>query len=240
MGNSGRGEGLDAMGGANADNQNAMREATVHGSEIAGAENGISDKTKVSAQNINEIEDASEIDQGVLGAEDLLLSRIGEDKVNQDIGDPNALVFDENDDDTLAFDSTVFRGEDDSIEIHSKAKGDEISNIKAAVNSLGVSVPKSMSGRCDKVGRLARLARGGVRDPERVEKAVVKALNWLNQDQNPDGSWGNNAKGAMTGFALLCYLGHCELTDSPEYGEAIAKGIKYLVELGEKKMAGFT
>ena len=235
LGNSGRGEGLDAMGGANADNQNAMREATVHGSEIAGAENGISDKTKVSAQNINEIEDASEIDQGVLGAEDLLLSRIGEDKVNQDIGDPNALVFDENDDDTLAFDSTVFRGEDDSIEIHSKAKGDEISNIKAAVNSLGVSVPKSMSGRCDKVGRLARLARGGVRDPERVEKAVVKALNWLNQDQNPDGSWGNNAKGAMTGFALLCYLGHCELTDSPEYGEAIAKGIKYLVELGDEK-----
>lgn len=235
LGNSGRGEGLDAMGGANADNQNAMREATVHGSEIAGAENGISDKTKVSAQNINEIEDASEIDQGVLGAEDLLLSRIGEDKVNQDIGDPNALVFDENDDDTLAFDSTVFRGEDDPIEIHSKAKGDEISNIKAAVNSLGVSVPKSMSGRCDKVGRLARLARGGVRDPERVEKAVVKALNWLNQDQNPDGSWGNNAKGAMTGFALLCYLGHCELTDSPEYGEAIAKGIKYLVELGDEK-----
>ena len=95
----------------------------------------------------------------------------------------------------MAFDSTVFRGEDDPIEIHSKAKGDEISNIKAAVNSLGVSVPKSMSGRCDKVGRLARLARGGVRDPERVEKAVVKALNWLNQDQNPDGSWGNNAKG---------------------------------------------
>ncbi len=235
LGNSGRGEGLDAMGGANADNQNAMREATVHGSEIAGAQNGISDKTKVSAQNINEIEDASEIDQGVLGAEDLLLSRIGEDKVNQDIGDPNALVFDENDDDTLAFDSTVFRGEDDPIEIHSKAKGDEISNIKAAVNSLGVSVPKSMSGRCDKVGRLARLARGGVRDPERVEKAVVKALNWLNQDQNPDGSWGNNAKGAMTGFALLCYLGHCELTDSPEYGEAIAKGIKYLVELGDEK-----
>ena len=34
LGNSGRGEGLDAMGGANADNQNAMREATVHGSVV--------------------------------------------------------------------------------------------------------------------------------------------------------------------------------------------------------------
>ena len=92
-----------------------------------------------------------------------------------------------------------------------------------------------MSGRCDKVGRVARLARGGVRNPERVENAVTKALNWLNQDQNADGSWGNNSKGAMTGFALLCYLGHCDLTDSPEYGEAVAKGIKYLVELGDEK-----
>ena len=92
-----------------------------------------------------------------------------------------------------------------------------------------------MSGRCDKVGRVSRLARGGVKNPDLVENAVTNALNWLNQDQNPDGSWGANSKGAMTGFALLCYLGHCELTDSPEYGEAVAKGIKYLVELGDEK-----
>ena len=64
---------------------------------------------------------------------------------------------------------------------------------------------------------------------------MIKALNWLTKDQNADGSWGKNSKGAMTGFALLCYLGHCELTDSPEYGEAVAKGIKYLVELGDEK-----
>jgi hypothetical protein len=124
---------------------------------------------------------------------------------------------------------------EDPNDIISKAMGDKITNLRTAVNSLGVSVPKSMSGRCDKVGRVARLARGGVKNPDRVEASVIKALNWLNQDQNTDGSWGNNAKGAMTGFALLCYLGHCELTDSPEYGEAVAKGIKYLVELGDEK-----
>ena len=62
------GEGLDAMGGANADNQNAMREATVHGSEIAGAEMELVTKPEVSAQNINEIEDASEMDLGVSGS----------------------------------------------------------------------------------------------------------------------------------------------------------------------------
>ena len=235
LGNSGRGEGLDAMKGANEDNQNAMREAQVANPDIAGAEQGMADKTKVSSQNFEEVVNPSELDQGIAGAEDFLLSRIGEDQENKDIGDPNALVFDENEDNALAFDPTVFRGAEDPNDILSKANGDKITNLRAAVNSLGVSVPKSMSGRCDKVGRVARLARGGVRNPERVENAVTKALNWLSQDQNADGSWGKNSKGAMTGFALLCYLGHCDLTDSPEYGETVAKGIKYLVELGDEK-----
>lgn len=235
LGSSGRGEGLDALGGANEDNQNAMREAQVLNPAIAGAEGGVSDQTKVSSQNVEEVIEAGEFDQGLAESEDLLLSRIGEDEENKDIGDPNALVFEEKEDNALAFDPTVFRGAEDPNDILSRAKGDKFTNLKAAVNSLGVSVPKSMSGRCDKVGRVARLARGGVKNPDRVEASVIKALNWLNQDQNADGSWGNNAKGAMTGFALLCYLGHCELTDSPEYGEAVAKGIKYLVELGDEK-----
>ena len=235
LGSRGRGEGLDALGGANEDNQNAMREAQVLNPAIAGAEGGVSDQTKVSSQNVEEVIEAGEFDQGLAESEDLLLSRIGDDEENKDIGDPNALIFEENEDNALAFDPTVFRGAEDPNDILSRAKGDKFTNLKAAVNSLGVSVPKSMSGRCDKVGRVARLARGGVKNPDRVEASVIKALNWLNQDQNADGSWGNNAKGAMTGFALLCYLGHCELTDSPEYGEAVAKGIKYLVELGDEK-----
>ena len=235
LGNSGRGEGLDAMGGANEDNQNAMREAQVFNPSVAGSKEGIADKTKVSSQNINEVIEPADFDQGVADAKEMVISRVGDDIENKDIGDPNALVFDENDENTLAFDPTVFRGMEDPADILSKAKGDKITNLKAAVNSLGVSVPKSMSGRCDKVGRIARLARGGVRNPEQVENSVIKALNWLTKDQNGDGSWGKNSKGAMTGFALLCYLGHCELTDSPEYGEAVAKGIKYLVELGDEK-----
>ena len=235
LGSSGRGEGLDALGGANEDNQNAMREAQVFNPAIAGANGGVSTQTKVSSQNVEEVIEPGQFDQAQADGRDLLLSRIGEDEENKDIGDPNALVFDEKEDNALAFDPTVFRGIEDPSEILSKAKGDKVNNLRAAVNSLGVSVPKSMSGRCDKVGRVSRLSRGGVKNPDLVENAVIKALNWLNQDQNPDGSWGKNSKGAMTGFALLCYLGHCELTDSPEYGEAVAKGIKYLVELGDEK-----
>ena len=40
----------------------------------------------------------------------MVISRVGDDNENKDIGDPNALVFDENDENTLAFDPTVFRG----------------------------------------------------------------------------------------------------------------------------------
>ena len=95
LGNTGRGEGLDAMGGANEDNQNSMREAQVVNPDIAGAELGTSMQTKVSSQNIKEITEPGEFDQGLSDAQDSVLSRIGNDEENKDVGDPNALIFDE-------------------------------------------------------------------------------------------------------------------------------------------------
>ena len=235
LGSVGRGEGEETLGGANEDNQNAMREAQVHDPDIVGADQGVSEKTKVSAQNAHEVVEPGDADLGLPDATDNKIERVGQDNENQDVGDPNALRFDEDDQNTLAFDSTVFRGKDETPLDLPKAKGNTVKNFGVAVNSLGIAVPKSMSGRCDKLGRVSRLTRAGVRKPESVERAVIKALNWLTAKQNGDGSWGKTYQGAMTGFALLCYLGHCELTDSPEYGEAVAKGIKYLVELGDKK-----
>ena len=235
LGSSGRGEGDDTLGGANEDNQNAMREAQVHDPDIAGANQGVSDQTKVSAQNVQEVTDPGQSDLGLVNATDSEIERVGQDDESKDVGDPNALLFDEDDQNTLAFDSTVFRGDDERPLDLPKAKGDTVRNVGVAVNSLGIAVPKSMSGRCDKLGRVSRLTRAGVRKPDSVERAVIKALNWLTAHQNADGSWGKTSKGAMTGFALLSYLGHCELTDSPEYGEAVAKGINYLVELGDEK-----
>ena len=32
----------------------------------------------------------------------------------------------------------------------------------------------------------------------------------------------------MTGMALLCYLGHCELQDSPDYGPTVQKAINFI------------
>ena len=93
-------------------------------------------------------------------------------------------------------------------------------------------IPATMKARCSKADRMARLlAEGGT--PE-CEDAVVKCLNWLQSTQNPDGSWSKSYPAAMTGFALLVYLGHCETPQSPEYGETVLKAITYLIDVGMK------
>lgn len=71
-------------------------------------------------------------------------------------------------------------------------------------------------------------ANGGV---PACEDAVVRALDWLKEQQNEDGSWGENYRTHLTALALLGYLGHCETTESADYGETVSKAIVYLIEL---------
>ncbi len=94
------------------------------------------------------------------------------------------------------------------------------------------AVPATMRKRCSKEDRLQRLAETGG-TPE-CEVAVEKSLEWLQKTQSPDGSWGSNYKTAMTGFAVLAYLGRCETPLSEKYGETVLKGITYLVDVGMK------
>ena len=99
-----------------------------------------------------------------------------------------------------------------------------------------VSLPPSMRARCSTAERLEKLRQNGG-NPE-CEAAVSKALEWLKTKQNPDGSWGKQYKSAMTGMALLCYLGRCETPESPFYGDNVTKGILYLIELSKKNDYG--
>ena len=64
--------------------------------------------------------------------------------------------------------------------------------------------------------------------------AVQRSLKWLSENQNPDGSWGDANRSAMTGLALLCFLGFGELPDSVEYGYTINHAVEWLVENGTK------
>jgi hypothetical protein len=92
---------------------------------------------------------------------------------------------------------------------------------------IGALIPTIMKGRCTDSERLSMLRDAGG-NPS-VEEGVKKSLAWLKTKQNSDGSWGNAHKVAMTGLSLLCYLGHCENTQSKEYGDNVSRGITYLV-----------
>lgn len=94
------------------------------------------------------------------------------------------------------------------------------------------NIPATMRKRCSKADRLARLDGNG--GNEQCEEAVIKALRWLKKTQNADGSWSKANPAAMTGFAVLAFLGHCETPLSEEFGDAVLRGMTYLVDLGMK------
>ncbi|MCP5540251.1 MAG: terpene cyclase/mutase family protein [Akkermansiaceae bacterium] len=95
-------------------------------------------------------------------------------------------------------------------------------------------LPAILRTRCGAPARQAALAAGGA--PAEIEGAVVKGLNWLKtrQDKNA-GSLGEEFPVGMTGFALLAWLGHCETPESPEFGDNVANGALYLMEMAQKK-----
>jgi hypothetical protein len=87
----------------------------------------------------------------------------------------------------------------------------------------GLYIGRSTSGRGDALGKYG----GGLGD--RTEVAVLKALKWLKDHQYPDGSWGPSYRVSMTGLALLTFLAHGETTASKEYGDAIRRGLRFLL-----------
>jgi len=119
--------------------------------------------------------------------------------------------------------------------------------VNRAVNGIGLSLPKSMQQRCDPKKRLARLRSGG--GQEFTEAAILRGLDWLKANQDPEGSWGGKDKDvqgnpkatnkdAMTSMALLSFLGHCELQDSPKYGPTVRKAIEYITSTPPDKPVG--
>jgi hypothetical protein len=88
--------------------------------------------------------------------------------------------------------------------------------------------PGSMANRSGD-GRKAAIGAYGGRWGQYAEAAVLRALEWLRVNQNPEGSWGVRDKEGFTGLALLTFLAHGETTASEKYGQTVEKGIRYLV-----------
>jgi hypothetical protein len=96
----------------------------------------------------------------------------------------------------------------------------------------GAGIPGSMAGRMGgSARRSAMMAKGG---KDKSEQAVLKGLRWLVKNQNPDGSWSPENRAAMTGLALLAFLGHGELPTSPEFGPTVEKAVNWILTNGQK------
>lgn len=109
------------------------------------------------------------------------------------------------------------------------------SAAKEAMKGLAKGVPGAMAGRMGGTARASAMQKFGGK--EKAEKAVMAGLRWLKNNQNEDGSW-SQPKGhpsAMTGLGLLCFLGHGELPDSPEFGPTVKKALDWLLDKGTKQ-----
>ena len=105
-----------------------------------------------------------------------------------------------------------------------------------AKSLANVKVAGIYSARMTGSARGTAMRTGG--GTEKGEGAVLRALHWLKEHQNPDGSWGGHYKPSMTGLALLTFLAHGERQDSAAYGETVQKGVQYLMEVGRKSKDG--
>lgn len=116
----------------------------------------------------------------------------------------------------------------------------------AALDVMQVESPLVMqglfSGRSTE-GRAALLRQHGGRWGAQTEAAVIRALQWLRDNQEPDGSWRTNMTGetdtqhrvALTGLGLLAFLAHGETPASREYGATIERAIRFLVDVQNDK-----
>lgn len=103
----------------------------------------------------------------------------------------------------------------------------------AALGQGGANVPLSMAGRFGGAARMELMRRNHM--SLQSEKGVLNGLHWLTANQRPDGAWADRHRTAMTGLALLCYLGHGETPHgSREHGAAIAKAVDWLLQKGIK------
>jgi squalene cyclase len=62
--------------------------------------------------------------------------------------------------------------------------------------------------------------------------ATGKALEWLAQKQNPDGSWSDGAyqhNTAITAYAMLAFMSQGHLPNQGLYGPEVAKGARFLI-----------
>ncbi len=129
-----------------------------------------------------------------------------------------------------AGDAGAGAGSGDAAGDGNTSDGDDLSGL-AILDGVGPLKLKGLYASRSAGGRAAGLAKYGGGFQEGTEYAVKKAMQWLKTHQYPDGSWGPSYRPAMTGLALLAFLAHNETTASEEYGDAVRRGLRYLLSV---------
>ncbi|MGB8355315.1 MAG: prenyltransferase/squalene oxidase repeat-containing protein [Chthoniobacteraceae bacterium] len=111
--------------------------------------------------------------------------------------------------------------------------------LEQKMSSTTSSMQKGLSGLPASMGNRSASRRAVALSENKgkpaSDAAVVNALRWLQKNQNPDGTWGKTFPGAMTGLALLCFLGHGETPAvSQEFGVTVNNAINAIVAEGTK------
>lgn len=111
---------------------------------------------------------------------------------------------------------------------------DELAAVDISSDVQSPLIMKGLFAGRTSAGRASALSKYNKRYAGETEEAVVKALEWLKKNQEPDGSWahvgGAKNPASMTGLALLCFLAHGETPATSErYGPTVDKAIKWLV-----------
>ena len=99
---------------------------------------------------------------------------------------------------------------------------DVISDVQSPLTMTGLFGNRSDSGRAAALRDYNQFAKI-------TEASVIRALDWLKKNQNPDGSWNKNLKTGLTGLGLLTFLAHGETPGSEDYGLTIEKAMKFLI-----------
>lgn len=130
---------------------------------------------------------------------------------------------------------TNFDVEPDVVETPSETNVNELSQLLSELISP-VQMSNLGEGR-SAAARQAALAQYSGGHGGATESAVRRALDWLVSVQLDDGSWhrtaqtgGRNGSTGTTGLGLLTFLSNGQTPSSREYGETVAKAIRYLVE----------
>jgi hypothetical protein len=112
----------------------------------------------------------------------------------------------------------------------------ELSRAEVAMSAVDSKIGGEMGLRFMRDGS-GHIMMGGGRGngpapTKATEQAVMRGLAWLQKVQNADGSWGERNRGAMSGLALLCFLGHGEYGQSPQFGFTVNHAIEWIVANG--------